>query len=61
MGKYPITQAQWQAIASTLPVERELDPNLSGFEDDNLPVGAVTWEELKQNDGHYINGLNQLW
>ncbi|WP_193200296.1 formylglycine-generating enzyme family protein [Nostoc sp. MG11] len=45
MGKYPVTEAQWQSIANTLPVERELDPNPSGFQDDNLPVGSVTWEE----------------
>ena len=45
MGKHPVIQAQWSAIANTLPVERELDPNPSGFEGDNLPVECVCWEE----------------
>jgi formylglycine-generating enzyme required for sulfatase activity len=49
MGKYPVTQAQWHAfaqrplsgIANTLPVERELDLNSCGFEEDNLPIEDV--------------------
>lgn len=45
MGKYLVTQAQWRAIANTLPVERELDLDPSGFEGDNLPVECVCWEE----------------
>ena len=45
MGKYPVTQAQWQAIAKTLPVEQELDPDPSGFEGDNLPIEAIYWDE----------------
>lgn len=31
MGRYPVTQAQWRAIANTLPVERELNLDPSGF------------------------------
>jgi formylglycine-generating enzyme required for sulfatase activity len=45
MGKYPVTQAQWRAIANTLPVERELNPNPSGYDGDNLPIEGVFWEE----------------
>ena len=45
MGKYPVTQVQWQAIAKTLPVERELDPDPSAFEGDNLPIEAIYWDE----------------
>lgn len=45
MGKYPVTYAQWRAIANTLPVERELDPGPSGLEDDNFPAVGVNWEE----------------
>ena len=54
MGKYPVTEAQWHAIADTLPVERELDLNSpdmlpmtgrlavnSGGVKDNLPVEEV--------------------
>jgi formylglycine-generating enzyme required for sulfatase activity len=39
MGKYPITQAQWQAIASRtdLKVEKDLDPDPSHFKDPAKP------------------------
>ena len=38
MGKYPVTQAQWSAIANTLPIERELDPDPARVEGNNLPI-----------------------
>jgi formylglycine-generating enzyme required for sulfatase activity len=39
MGKYPITQAQWKAIASRtdLKVEKDLDPDPSYFKDPPKP------------------------
>ena len=44
MGRYPITQAQWRAVASSLPqVERELDPDPSRFKGDRRPVERVSW------------------
>ena len=48
MGKYPITQAQWRAIASRtdLEVERGLDINPAQFKDDDSdrrPVEMVSW------------------
>ncbi len=43
MGKYPVTQAQWRAIASLPQVERELKSELSYFEGDNCPVERVSW------------------
>ena len=49
MGKYPITQAQWKAIASRedLKVERDLDPNPAYFKDyegsHRRPVEQVSW------------------
>jgi formylglycine-generating enzyme required for sulfatase activity/energy-coupling factor transporter ATP-binding protein EcfA2 len=45
MGKYPITQAQWQAIASRtdLKVELNLDRNPSLLRGDNRPVERVNW------------------
>jgi len=45
MGKYPITQAQWQAVAAMPKVERELDPDPSNFKGDNRPVEQVSWYE----------------
>ena len=43
MGKYPITQAQWRAVANLPQVERELNLEPSRFKGDNLPVEQVSW------------------
>ncbi|WP_414622069.1 formylglycine-generating enzyme family protein [Calothrix sp. CCY 0018] len=43
MGKYPITQAQWRAVAKLPQVERELNSEPSRFKGDNLPVEQVSW------------------
>ena len=39
MAKYPVTQAQWKAVAS----ERNLELNPSEFKGDNRPVEMVNW------------------
>jgi formylglycine-generating enzyme required for sulfatase activity len=43
MGKYPITQAQWQAIAATAKIDIDLETNPSRFKGDELPVESVKW------------------
>lgn len=43
LGKYPVTQAQWQAVAALPQVNRELDPNPSRFKGDDRPVEQITW------------------
>ncbi|MFM7440466.1 MAG: formylglycine-generating enzyme family protein, partial [Snowella sp.] len=51
LGKYPITQAQWQAIASRtdLKVARDLNANPAYFNDrsnsDLRPVEQVSWDD----------------
>jgi formylglycine-generating enzyme required for sulfatase activity len=45
MGKYPVTQAQWRAVASLPQVERELNPHPSRFKGDTHPVENVSWHE----------------
>ena len=51
IGKYPITQAQWKAIASRtdLKVEKDLDLNPANFKDhpdsDRRPVETVNWDD----------------
>ena len=39
MGKYPVTQAQWQAVMGNNP---------SYFKGENLPVENISWYEAKQ-------------
>ncbi|MFM6271198.1 MAG: formylglycine-generating enzyme family protein, partial [Dolichospermum sp.] len=45
MGKYPITQAQWQAVAALPQVNQELKPNPSRFKGAKRPVEQVSWHE----------------
>jgi formylglycine-generating enzyme required for sulfatase activity/uncharacterized caspase-like protein len=43
MGKYPVTQAQWKAVAAWPKVDRNLDPDPSCFKGPNRPVEKVSW------------------
>lgn len=43
MGKYPITQAQWEAVADLPKVDRHLDPDVSRCKGANQPVDQVSW------------------
>jgi len=43
MGKYQITQAQWQAVAALPKINRDLESNPSYFKGENLPVENVSW------------------
>jgi formylglycine-generating enzyme required for sulfatase activity len=48
MGRYPVTQAQWRAVAAMPQVERELKPDPSGSKGDNRPVERVSWYEARE-------------
>jgi formylglycine-generating enzyme required for sulfatase activity/uncharacterized caspase-like protein len=43
MGKYPITQAQWKAVAALPQINRELKVEPSRFKGDERPVEQVSW------------------
>ncbi|MBW4473575.1 MAG: SUMF1/EgtB/PvdO family nonheme iron enzyme [Stenomitos rutilans HA7619-LM2] len=45
MGKYPVTQAQWRAVAALPQVNRELEPDPSSFKGDQRPVEQVSWHD----------------
>ncbi len=55
MGKFPVTQAQWKAVASLPQVERELNPDPSYFKGDELPVERVSWYDAVE----FCNRLSQ--
>jgi formylglycine-generating enzyme required for sulfatase activity len=43
MGKYPVTQAQWKAVAALPQVNKELEADPSRFKGDQRPVECVSW------------------
>jgi formylglycine-generating enzyme required for sulfatase activity len=46
MGKYPVTQAQWKAVADRLPqINHKLNPKPSKFDGNNYPVENVSWHD----------------
>lgn len=45
IGEYPVTQAQWRAVAALPKVERDLDADPANFKGDNRPVEKVSWDE----------------
>jgi formylglycine-generating enzyme required for sulfatase activity len=47
MGQYPVTQAQWQAVAALQKVERDLKP-ASYFKGANRPVERVSWYDAEE-------------
>jgi formylglycine-generating enzyme required for sulfatase activity len=48
MGRYPVTQAQWQVVASLPQVQRKLDPDPSQFKGENRPVENVSWHDATE-------------
>jgi formylglycine-generating enzyme required for sulfatase activity len=46
MGKYQVTQAQWQIVAGMPQIERKLEPERSSFKVNNHPVDRVSWLEV---------------
>jgi formylglycine-generating enzyme required for sulfatase activity len=45
MGKYPVTQAQWEAVAQLKQQKRELRSDPSNFKGADRPVENVTWDD----------------
>ncbi len=48
MGRYPITQAQWRAVADTKQfpkIKDDLNPDPSEFKGNDRPVDSVNWHE----------------
>ena len=45
IGRYPITQAQWEIVALLDRVDKDLNPKPSRFKGANRPVEQVSWEE----------------
>ncbi|GET44378.1 hypothetical protein MiSe_92050 [Microseira wollei NIES-4236] len=48
MGKYAVTQAQWEAVAALPQINLSLNPNPSGFKGANRPVENVSWNSAME-------------
>ena len=48
ISKYPVTQAQWKAVAALPVVKKPLNPNPSKFRGMNRPVENVSWYEAQE-------------
>ena len=59
LGRYPVTQAQWQAVAAIEPVNRELRPDPSRFKGDNFPVEQVSWYDAMEFCDRLSNYTNR--
>lgn len=45
MGKYVVTQAQWQAISALPQIKQPLEASPMNFKGPNLPIETVSWDE----------------
>jgi formylglycine-generating enzyme required for sulfatase activity len=48
LGRYAVTQAQWQMVAGYKSEGRELNADPSAFKRDNRPVENVSWEDAQE-------------
>ena len=48
MGKHPVTQAQWKAVAALPKVKRNLPLDPSKFKEGNCPVEKVSWYDAME-------------
>ncbi|MBK1987087.1 SUMF1/EgtB/PvdO family nonheme iron enzyme [Sphaerospermopsis aphanizomenoides BCCUSP55] len=48
LGKYPITQAQWQAVSNLPKIKIDLYPDPSHFKGANRPVEQISWHEAQE-------------
>jgi formylglycine-generating enzyme required for sulfatase activity len=48
LGRFPITQAQWQVVAGWPRLERELNPDPAKFKGLDRPVEQVSWHDAME-------------
>ncbi len=61
MGKFEITQAQWQAVANLEKVKLDLNPSPSNFEGVDRPIQNVTWDEAQEFCARLSKKTGRKW
>ena len=61
MGKFEITQAQWQAVANLPKIKLDLNPSPSNFEGVDRPIQNVTWDEAQEFCARLSKKTGRKW
>ncbi|MFM6118447.1 MAG: SUMF1/EgtB/PvdO family nonheme iron enzyme, partial [Sphaerospermopsis kisseleviana] len=61
MGKYPVTQAQWERVARLPKVKIDLKPKPSYFKGENLPVEQVSWLDAQEFCARIIKSTGKVY
>jgi formylglycine-generating enzyme required for sulfatase activity len=61
MGKFEVTQAQWQAVAALPKIKLDLNPSPSNFEGVDRPIQNVSWQEAAEFCARLSKKTGRKW
>ncbi|NEZ65135.1 TIR domain-containing protein [Leptolyngbyaceae cyanobacterium CCMR0082] len=61
MGKYPVTQQQWQIIAALPKIERDISPVPSIFKGSFCPIVRISWYDTQEFCARLSNLTGQTY